>query len=266
VGILSPEFAEKDLLVVLHSQVLIFSLLALAVGYTGKPSTQTALTSSSPGFVTAHSTTVAVRDASTSSNSQWYIPASPQPSPSQQPSSPTSPTVKLHYRYYPITGVTASELRSQMSQKGVLDVHEGQRYDARTDWVVQWSYRYRRIGNQCLIQAPKTRVDVTLTYPQWRPPSGTSRSLITEWQQYLMALQHHEAGHQAHGIAAGKDILQALTQLPGYSSCQQLERVATASAQAVIRQYNGKDIAYDDATKHGYTQGANFPVTSTVLR
>ncbi|MBL1175233.1 DUF922 domain-containing Zn-dependent protease [Pantanalinema sp. GBBB05] len=247
----------------LHSQVLIFSLLTLATSYTSKPSTQTTFVPPSPRLAREYPPVVAVRDAGTSDSRRYILP---QPTPVQSSPSSIAPTVTLHYRYYAITGVTASELRSQMSQKGLFEPHEGRRYDARTDWTVQWSYRHRYEGNQCVLQAPKTHVDVTLTYPQWKPPAGTPQSLITEWQQYIVALQHHEEGHQAHGIEAGKAVLWTLSRLPAYSSCQQLNRAANTSAQAVIKQYNQKDLAYDEATKHGYTQGANFPITSTVLR
>lgn len=250
----------------LHSQVLLLGLLTFTASYAGQPSTQTTtLTPQSPRLAREHSTVVAVRDP-TSSNSRRYILDLPETMPTQVPPSAIATTVKLHYRYYPITGVTAAELRGQMSQKGLMDAHEGRRYDARTDWTVQWSYRHRRSGNHCAIQAPKTHVDVTLTYPQWIPAAGTPRSLITEWQQYIVALQHHEKGHQAHGIAAGKEVLQTLNRLPTYSSCKELNQVANAAAQAVIKRYNQQDLAYDEATKHGYTQGANFPITSTVLR
>lgn len=247
----------------LHSQVLIVSLLTLAVGYPGKPSAQTGLTSELAGKYPA---VVAVRDATSMSNSPRYIPDLPQFNPTQPSPASIAPTVKRYYRYYPITGVTTSELRSQMSQNELLDSHEGRRYDARTDWLVQWSYSHRQIGNHCALRSPTARVEVTFTYPQWTPPAGTSRSLITEWQRYMVALEHHEEGHQNHGIAAGQEILQTLSRLPVYSSCQQLNRAANAAAQAVIKQYNQKDIAYDAATQHGYTQGAVFPVTSTVFR
>ncbi|MGI0484019.1 DUF922 domain-containing Zn-dependent protease [Pantanalinema rosaneae CENA516] len=250
----------------LHSQVLILSLLTLAAGYAGKPTPTTTSTLQSPAFASTHPTVIAVRDPGSASTPRRYLPEPRQFTPTAPSSATIAPTVKLHYRYYSITGVTASELRSQMSQKGLMDPHEGRRYDARTDWVVQWSYNHRQIDNQCAIQAPKVRVNVTLTYPQWTPPAGTPRSLITEWQRYMVSLQHHEEGHQNHGIDAGKEVLQTLSRLPAYPSCLQLNRAANASAQSVIKRYNQKDIAYDDATWHGYTQGAVFPTPATVRR
>lgn len=177
-----------------------------------------------------------------------------------------APVVKIQHRYYPITGTSASELRAQMNQQGPFDQREGRRYDARADWFVKWSYRHVKTSNQCKIGSLKTSVDVTLTYPQWTPPPQVSRSLITEWQRYLSALQIHEKGHENNGIAAGKEISQVLSQLPAYSSCQQLDAIVNSTAQTVIKRYNQKDLDYDHATKHGYTQGAVFPASAIVAR
>ncbi|MDX2229629.1 MAG: DUF922 domain-containing protein [Leptolyngbyaceae cyanobacterium bins.349] len=181
-------------------------------------------------------------------------------------SSTSSPAVSIAYRYYPITGTTASELRSQMAARGPRDHQEGRSYDARVDWAVKWSYRHGRMGNQCRIRNANTRVSVTYTMPKWNIPPGAERSLIADWHRYLAALQLHEDGHKNHGVEAGQDILNALSQLPAAHTCPALEATAQATAQAVIKTYNQKDSTYDLITRHGYTQGAIFPNTTTVSR
>lgn len=174
--------------------------------------------------------------------------------------------VSVSYRYYPITGNTASELRSQMSQRGPIDKHEGRRYDANTRWVVRWSYRYAHTGNQCKIRSANTTVAITFTMPQWKSSSNVERSLVSDWRAYLASLYLHEEGHKLSGVNAGQDISQALNQLPAYSSCKGLESAIQSTAQSIIKQYNQKDIDYDQVTRHGYTQGAVFPRIATVSR
>lgn len=174
--------------------------------------------------------------------------------------------VQVDHRYYAIAGTTAAELRSQMSRLGPIDPTEDRRYDALTEWTVQWSYRFRQTGNQCAIRSASSRVTVTLTLPKWETPDSIERSLVAEWNHYLAALQRHEAGHQEHGIAAGKQVLQSLNHAPAYASCQALEGAVNAAAQQVIKRYNQKDVDYDYHTRHGYTQGAIFPPTTTVSR
>ncbi|HEY9878038.1 MAG TPA: DUF922 domain-containing Zn-dependent protease [Leptolyngbyaceae cyanobacterium] len=176
----------------------------------------------------------------------------------KQAKSSVSPTVSTHYRYYPISGNSVTELRNQMNRQGPMDPTEGRRYDAKTDWYVRWAYSHATSGRGCSIRSLTTDVEVTITYPQWVPTSRADRSAIAEWQRYMSALQLHENGHKDNGIAAGQSIVQTLSHLPAYSSCQQLDTAANAAAQSVIRQYNQQDVHYDQTTHHGSSQGAVF--------
>lgn len=188
-----------------------------------------------------------------------FVPAKTEPQPGAVP-------VSVRYDYYPIRGMSDTELRSQMTQQGPLDTLEGRRYDANTTWTVYWSYRYKSVGNQCRIASVQTKVNITFTLPQWQPPPGTPRSLRAEWNQYLAALQTHEDGHKNHGLAAAQDVMRTLSRFPVAASCSALGEAANKAAQKVIRRYNQKDIEYDRSTRHGFTQGAVFPAMSTVLR
>jgi predicted secreted Zn-dependent protease len=174
--------------------------------------------------------------------------------------------VSLKYSYYPIQGMSDTELRSQMTQRGPLDTLEGRRYDANTTWVVKWSYTYKFVGNRCAIDSVKTHVEVTYTLPQWKPAPGTSPSLVAEWNHYLGALHMHEDGHRDHGVAAAQDVMKKLKQMPPAASCRDMGLAANKAAQQIIRRYNQKDIEYDQLTRHGSTQGAVFPVLSTGSR
>ncbi|HEY9736583.1 MAG TPA: DUF922 domain-containing Zn-dependent protease, partial [Trichocoleus sp.] len=195
-------------------------------------------------------------DIAASAKQQTLEPSRPAP----------SLDVKVNYRYYPIVGTSAAALRSQMNQQGPIDTTEQRRYDAKTEWLVQWSYRYRRQGAQCAIGQLSTHVDVTITYPQWSAPSGVSSALQTEWQRYMLALQTHENGHKDNGIAAGRSILQALAALPASPSCQALDAAANSMAQRVVSRYNQNDLDYDRDTAHGSTHGAVFPGPTIALR
>jgi predicted secreted Zn-dependent protease len=185
--------------------------------------------------------------------------------------SPVAPStsavpVSVRYSYYPIRGMSNSELRSQMSRQGPLDKLEGRRYDANTTWVVKWSYGYKSVGHRCAIASVSTRVNVTYTLPQWQPPPSTPRSLIAEWNQYLAALHLHEDGHRNHGIGAAQEVMKKLTLSPLAPSCKELGIAANKAAQQIIRHYNQQDVEYDRLTQHGLTQGAVFPVLSTGSR
>lgn len=195
--------------------------------------------------------------------SQFFNPSITQ---SRQLSQFSTPTVQTRYRYYPITGATAADLRSQMAKLGPIDRSEGRRYDANTDWTVKWTYRFARSPHQCRVRSASSNVSVLFTLPRWKAPAQVERSLLTDWQRYLIALQTHEDGHKDNGIAASNDILQTLRQLPAAASCQELEKTIQTATRRVIYHYNQKDIHYDRTTQHGSTQGAIFPTIATVSR
>lgn len=172
------------------------------------------------------------------------------------------PTVTIQYRYYSVAGSTVQHLRSQIAHLSPV-TQGGRQYDANTDWYVRWAYRYARTATGCSMRHVTTHVDITFTLPKWQNASGASRSLMNQWHHYSAALQLHENGHKDHGIAAGQEVLNTLSRLPAYSSCQALEAAANSAARQVIQHYNQKDIEYDHDTGHGFTQGAVFPPSST---
>ena len=169
-----------------------------------------------------------------------------------------SPIISIKTHYYDIQDSSSTQLRSQLNQLGIVDPNTGDRFDAYTRWQVRWSYNYLPIGNQCQITNPKVNIDVTFTMPRWNNSANASVELKKRWNRYITALQTHEDGHKNHGINAGKDVLQTLTNLIT-PSCQQISNVANQKGQEVIKQYNLKDIEYDRLTNHGLTQGAVFP-------
>jgi predicted secreted Zn-dependent protease len=179
---------------------------------------------------------------------------------------PSTPTVKVRYQYYSVSGATAQQVRSQLSQRGPVDRISGSRFDAITDWKVRWTYHYRQSGQQCVVDAVHGNVNILFTLPKWNQPARAGQSLISEWNDYYAALKTHENGHKANGVAAIKDILQTLATLPTYAFCGELEVAANAAAQRVMQAYNQQDREYDRLTRHGFTQGAIFPSMSTVSR
>jgi predicted secreted Zn-dependent protease len=169
-----------------------------------------------------------------------------------------TPNVSIKTNYYDIQGSTAKQLRSQLNQLGVVDPKTGKRFDAYTSWRVSWNYRYRPVNNQCQITQVTVNVQAIYTMPRWNPSANASMDLKNRWNRYITALRQHEDGHKNHGVNAGQDILQTLNNLTT-NSCQQIGNIANQKGDAIIKQYNLKDIDYDRLTQHGFTQGAVFP-------
>lgn len=204
-----------------------------------------------------------------SSTFSWLVTLaliSPPPSPIS-PSTPAAnneqdipkPVVTMVYDYYPIHGSSSSDIQSAMTQHGPWSEVEEQHYFANTEWRVKWSYDYQISERGCEISNLEGSVDITFTLPQWNAPTAASTSLVSAWNQFIVALQIHENGHMRHGVLAAQDVLQTLSELSPTPSCETLKTTARIAARRVVRQYNQQDIEYDRETNHGLTQGAVFP-------
>lgn len=170
---------------------------------------------------------------------------------------PAGPAVSVDTVYYDIRGSTANQLRGQMDRLGPET--EGGRFDASTEWHIQWTYTYARSAASCALQEPQVDVQVTYTLPRWNPPADAPRSLADRWHAYVAALQVHEDGHRDIGIAAGEEVLRTLGELPAEATCPAMGRVANGAANQIITRHQAEERGYDRLTNHGATQGATFP-------
>lgn len=169
------------------------------------------------------------------------------------------PTVQVYYDYYPVSGATISALQSQMEEFGPMSELEQRHYIADVNWHVRWSYDYAMTDRGCAITAAQGSVDVTFRLPWWNVPAEASGSMVSAWNQFLGALQVHENGHMDHGVAAANNVMQTLKEFPAYSSCPELIEAANTTTRQIVQHYNQQDVAYDNQTHHGLTQGAIFP-------
>lgn len=160
--------------------------------------------------------------------------------------------------YYDVAGHTAAKLRHELDAKGPPD-SAGHRFDGQTLWRVNWSYRYAPDGHGCRFTRMSTSLTGTIVLPRWTDADQASSSLVSQWDQYLVALRRHEDGHYAHGVAA-RDAIQALGEsfhIPG--DCTEIARIFNGEANALLARYASQDVDYDRDTDHGKNQGATFP-------
>ena len=155
--------------------------------------------------------------------------------------------------YYDVRGQTANELRRALGEDGPEE--HGRRFDARTTWRVEWKYQWDASPHACAIRQVALKLAVHYLLPRADPPAP----LLPRWQQHLAALGLHEDGHAANGHAAAAGVLRALRALPAQASCAVLDEAANEAARAVVRHFNEEDLAYDEETGHGKTEGAVFP-------
>jgi len=145
-----------------------------------------------------------------------------------------------------------------MDRLGPTDAR-GTHFDAYTDWHITWVYPYSTVDGQCTTGPVQVSVQVSFTLPQWEPPSGAPKDLAVKWDAYVDALQRHEDGHKDIAAAAGYEIHQVLSALPGHPTRDKLEQSADSAGERILDKYRQQELDYDQSTNHGATQGARFP-------
>lgn len=152
-------------------------------------------------------------------------------------------------QYYDITGTTANELRTSINGSGPLD-SGGRRNDALAMWNIDWTWPLNP-DSTCILSGATISTTITVTFPRWQPPAGTSAAVVQQWNTYEAALATHESGHVTFVLATAPDVLAAIKG----ATCA----TAEAAAQTVVGRIRQHDIDYDTETNHGFTQGAHFP-------
>jgi predicted secreted Zn-dependent protease len=169
------------------------------------------------------------------------------------------PRVTETVEHYDVSGSTPQEVRKALNQVGPVDKTEGKRFDAVTNWFVNWRYTYSNAGRSCSISSASTDVKVTITMPRLKLDSATPAELRQAFDTYTANLMVHEKGHGQIGIDIAKRIEDGMVKLPAEPNCDRMGQAANEFGRKLIKEANQQDIDYDSQTRHGATQGARYP-------
>ena len=160
---------------------------------------------------------------------------------------------------YAVSGSSGSELRSSLNASGPVAVDDNRRYDAVTNWSMQWSFRMRNDGVACTLTTATIQITITTVLPELSSPDDLSTDLLARWQRYLDALRGHESGHVARELDGARTLKSLLEQTPPAPTCPELGRQLNVLGEDEVDKIRASDSAYDVETRHGRTQGAVFP-------
>lgn len=166
------------------------------------------------------------------------------------------PDVSEEFSYYLIYPESPSDIANELTTRSPVK-ENGIIYRGHTEWNVNWNFWWQSDNGECRINKVKTDVDIKYTMPKL-PDSYKSERIEKKFITYYDALMLHEAGHKESGVNAAREIEEMLLNLPGYSDCNELDKIANKKATNIIRKFNKKDIVYDYKTDHGRTQGAEI--------
>lgn len=154
------------------------------------------------------------------------------------------------FSYYDVDGEDAAAVRTALDAVRPTDRNDGERVDALTHWAMRWRWTGTRRG-RCNLASARVTVSAMVTLPRLAHPDLAPAPLVAQWNQYLAALEAHEAGHVRYAYAHRAMVLDAIRR----ATCA----TASAAAQATLTAIMAHDLDYDRDTQHGRRQGATFP-------
>ncbi|KAA3652463.1 MAG: DUF922 domain-containing protein [Proteobacteria bacterium] len=155
---------------------------------------------------------------------------------------------------YPVDLADATDLQAALTAASPVRVHGNH---SQTRWFIRWRTFWRADNGLCRMQRVSTEVDIEFTLPDAiRLPRRTE--LRQRYAEYLAALRTHEQGHADLAVQAAREIEQALMAVPPHPDCDGLSAAANRRGNAIIDQTRARELAYDEATGRGRTQGASL--------
>jgi predicted secreted Zn-dependent protease len=155
--------------------------------------------------------------------------------------------------YYEVHGTSAAALLASMRANHPSTNH------ASTEWRIDWNCEYLLKPDECILRSFSTRVRVRYTFPRWVNSQRADEALQGEWKRYLGALGLHESGHAGFGIAAAKEMVR-LVNSKEWRAPDRMELKARIdeACDKTLQEFRAREIAYDEKTDHGRTQGARL--------
>ncbi|HKU72068.1 MAG TPA: DUF922 domain-containing protein [Burkholderiales bacterium] len=159
-------------------------------------------------------------------------------------------------RAYDIAGTNLYELNQAAQKVGPISKITGKRVWGMCTWTVDWTYSRVARVTSCSVEKFVITVGATIDLPKWINRDNAQEGVRVRWDRFAAALRVHEDGHKDNGVKAAHDLASRLRTLPPAKTCAELDRSISELSDRVLSEYRQQDLAYDQSTGNGATQGA----------
>ncbi|MEA2025517.1 MAG: DUF922 domain-containing protein [Chloroflexota bacterium] len=161
--------------------------------------------------------------------------------------------VTIEEAYYPVKGDSIDELTAQTD-------HIKGKWAAYTEWYTSWAYwtEEGEEGSSCDVTHGETKVEVSMTYPNWKRPRDAHPAVVETWQRFVENLEVHELGHVTIALQGADAIDDRLDAGFSASTCKKAGKRADDKATSIFERYARASKRYDKETEHGLSQGTGL--------
>lgn len=129
----------------------------------------------------------------------------------------------------------------------------GNRFFGQTRYSIEWTYDHEIRNKFCRVAKVKVTAKIKTTLPRLQSEDG---QVLSAWNSWYPALEDHQNQHKQHAIDTANKLDKKIKKLRRQKDCQVLFANATALADEMINESLELDVAYDEDTRFGYTEGA----------
>lgn len=150
--------------------------------------------------------------------------------------------------YYYLIGSNLADIEKQVKERREKDP-TNQHYMGRTRTKVFWNWEgYGKA--ECNLNSLSLRYEITIQFPRWEMPENINQVEKDKWLAFITGLAKHELGH----VTVDLEQFPLMEKRIRSATCT----TADAHAQAAMEELDQAQFRYDDATYHGWLQGAKL--------
>jgi predicted secreted Zn-dependent protease len=147
--------------------------------------------------------------------------------------------------WFPIRGVTRSEMRLAMQQNGPYNEIVSRKVWGQCGWRIRWKFDHAREAGSCAVKGVALEVSARMWLPKWEDEARATPELRAQWQDFARRLRIHEDGHKNNGVAAAQAVARAVRGLRAHPDCESLDHEIRRVGERVIGEYRNLDRAFD---------------------
>ncbi len=171
--------------------------------------------------------------------------------------------LKRKWELYEINGRNQSELRRGLNSKGPVNPDSGKRFDARTDWKLEWKYKYETKQGRYRLSSHSIQVTATIHFPKWINMEAGNPLTRRQWLVYIHNLKRHEQGHVELAQRAGQVLSDRLSQLGAFGTRIEIEEAIKKKSSGSHPNPQGTAPRLRSPNQSWQITGSTIPLTPT---
>ncbi|MFN4147319.1 MAG: DUF922 domain-containing protein [Runella sp.] len=158
----------------------------------------------------------------------------------------SGPNVQMQYYY--LYAHTVEDLQKVIEERRKQDP-KAKHFMAKTRTHVRWNWEgYGK--DTCNLHTLRLTSQIVVQFPRWQVPDYLPQADKKRWAEFIKALAEHELGH----VKVALEELPKMEKRIRQADC----RTADGHAKGAMEEMRQAQLRYDDATYHGWLQGAKF--------